>query len=223
MYLGDVALGATIDFKFTTRAFASGVPTTLAGSPAVAAYVNNGTTEITAGITLTVDFDSRTGMHNVRAVLSGANGYAAADNIAFALTAGTVGGTSVVGEVIAHASIEARSALRPTTAGRTISVDTNGKVAIQSGLPRNVAITDFPFVMTDSTNHNPAPGLTVTGQYSHNGGNSYSSAGTVTEATAADGGYHIDLSSTVMNNPFVLLKFTASGADTLFIALATDA
>ena len=100
---------------------------------------------------------------------------------------------------------------------------TGGRVAIQSGLQRNVAIADFSFPMTDSTNHNPLPGLTVTAQYSHNGGDTYSSAGTVVEATAADGGYHIDLSGAVMNAPFVLLKFTATGADPLFIALSTDA
>lgn len=98
----------------------------------------------------------------------------------------------------------------------------SGKVPILSGLPRNVAVTDFPFVMTDSTNHNPLAGLTVTAQYSHDGGNTYSSAGTVTEATAADGSYHVDLSTTVMNSPWVKLKFTATGADDLFIHISTD-
>lgn len=44
MYRGNIALGQTIDVKFTTRAFASGAPTTLSGSPVVSAYVGNGTT-----------------------------------------------------------------------------------------------------------------------------------------------------------------------------------
>lgn len=127
-YHGDIRLGDTIDIKFSSRSFSTGAPTTLAGTPAVAAYVGNSTTEITAGITLTVDFDSRTGLHNVRVVASAGNGYATASNYQLVLTAGTVGGVSVVGEVIGTFSIEARSALMPATAGRTAVVDAAGLV-----------------------------------------------------------------------------------------------
>ncbi len=108
MYSGDIALGATIDIQFTTRSFTTGAPTTLSGSPAVSAYVDNGTTELTAGITLSVDFDSRTGLNNVRVVASGGNGFAAATNVSLVITAGTVGGVSVVGEVIGGFSIQNR-------------------------------------------------------------------------------------------------------------------
>lgn len=125
-YRGDIRLGDTLDFKFTSRSFSTGVPTTLAGSPAVAAYVGNSTTEITAGITLTVDFDSRTGLNNVRVAATSGNGYATGSNYQLVITAGTVGGVSVVGEVIGEFSIEARSALMPATAGRTLVVDAAG-------------------------------------------------------------------------------------------------
>src|SRR5262245_59378488 len=121
MDIGDIRLGKTFDVKFTTIN-SSGAPITLAGSPAVAAYPDNSTTEVTAGITLTVDFDSRTGFHNVRVVASGGNGYATATNYSLVLTAGTVDGTSVVGYVIGHFSIENRSALMSTTADRTLDV-----------------------------------------------------------------------------------------------------
>lgn len=104
--LRDIELGTTIDFKFTT-VNTSGAPTTLAGSPVVSAYVDNSTTEITAGITLTVDFDSRTGLHHVRAVISAANGYTRKSRIQFVITAGTVGGSSVVGYEVANGSVEA--------------------------------------------------------------------------------------------------------------------
>lgn len=126
-YLGDFALGKTFDVKFTTAAASTGAPTTLAGTPVVSAYPDNGTTELTAGITLTVDFDARTGLHNVRVVATSGNGYATGVNYALVLTAGTVGGTSVVGYVIGHFSIEARSALRPTTADRTLDVSATGE------------------------------------------------------------------------------------------------
>lgn len=126
MYLGDFRLGDTIDFKFTTRRFSTGVPYSLAGTPSVAAYVGNSTTEITAGITLTTDFDSRTGLNHVRIVASSGNGFATATSIQVVITAGTVDSVSVVGEIVASFSIEARSALMPATAGRTLVVDSAG-------------------------------------------------------------------------------------------------
>jgi hypothetical protein len=126
MYHGDIRLGDTIDIKFTTRRFSSGAPFTLAGTPAISAYVGNGTTEITAGITLTVDFDSRTGLNNVRVVATSGNGFATATNVQLVITAGTVDSVSVVGEVVGSFSIEARSALMPTTAARTLVVDAAG-------------------------------------------------------------------------------------------------
>ena len=107
-YLGDITLGDTIDFKFSTVG-TTGAPTTLAGTPVVSAYVGNSTTQITAGITLTVDFDAVTGLHSVRVVASGANGYAAQTNVDLVITTGTVGGTSVVGYVVGSFSIENRS------------------------------------------------------------------------------------------------------------------
>src|SRR3990170_3885216 len=99
MYAGDFALESTFDVKFTTIT-STGAPITLAGTPVISAYPGNSTTELTAGITLTVDFDARTGLHNIRVVATAANGYAAATNYALVITTGTVGGTSVVGEVV---------------------------------------------------------------------------------------------------------------------------
>jgi len=107
-YLGDFTLGDTLDFKFSTVG-TTGAPTTLAGTPAISAYVGNSTTQITAGITLTVDFDGVTGLHNVRVVASAGNGYAAQTSVDLVITAGTVGGISVVGYVVASFSIENRS------------------------------------------------------------------------------------------------------------------
>lgn len=129
MYHGDIRLGDTIDIKFCTVA-TTGAPTTLAGTPSIAAYPGNSTTEITAGITLSVDFDSRTGMHNVRVVASSGNGYATATNYTLVITAGTVGGTSVVGYCIGSFSVENRSAVMPTTAARTLDISATGEAGI---------------------------------------------------------------------------------------------
>jgi len=130
MYRGDIRLGETVDIKFTSRSFTTGAPTTLAGSPVISAYVGNGTTEITAGITLTVDFDGRTGLHNIRVVATSGNGFATATNVDLVITTGTVGGVSVVGETVGSFSIEARSAVMPTTAARTLDVSAGGEAGV---------------------------------------------------------------------------------------------
>lgn len=109
--LGDFKLGETIDFGFST-VNTSSVPTTLAGSPTLAVYDGNSTTQLATGTpaTLTVDFDALTGGHNVRIVATVANGYARRKNYRVVLFAGTVGGVSVVGSVLAHFSVENRNA-----------------------------------------------------------------------------------------------------------------
>lgn len=128
-HLGDFSLGKTFDTKFTTVSI-TGVPTTLAGSPVISAYPDNSTTQLTAGITLSVDFDSLTGLNNVRVVATSGNGFATATNYSLVITTGTVSGNSVVGYVIGQFSIEARSALRPTTADRTLDVSAGGEAGV---------------------------------------------------------------------------------------------
>lgn len=137
MYRGDIRLEDTIDFKFTSRAFSTGIPTTLAGSPVISAYIGNSTTQITAGITLSVDFDSVTGLNNVRVAATAANGYTAPTNVELVITTGTVGGVSVVGEVIGAFSIEARSAVMPTTPAAKLDVTATGAAGIDWGNVEN--------------------------------------------------------------------------------------
>lgn len=99
--------GDTVYRKFSTRN-TSGVPTTLAGTPAVSVYKAGSTTQSTTGVTLTVDFDSVTGLNHV-AIDTSADGtfYADGSHFELVLTAGTVGGTSVVGEVVGSFDLSA--------------------------------------------------------------------------------------------------------------------
>jgi hypothetical protein len=127
-YRGDVRLGTTVHLKFST-VNTSAVPTSLS-SGTVAAYPDSSTTELTAGITLTVDFDGRTGLHHLAVVATSGNGYLTATNYDLVLTAGTVGGTSVVGMVVGSFSIEARSAVMPTVVGRTLDVSAGGEAGV---------------------------------------------------------------------------------------------
>ena len=105
--LGNIAEDAVLDFKFITTK-EDGTMLTLAGSPALAVYKANGTIESTAGVTLTVDFDSRTGMHHARIDTSADAFYAIGNDYQVTITNGTVDGKSVVGYIVGQFSIENR-------------------------------------------------------------------------------------------------------------------
>jgi hypothetical protein len=126
----DYTLGETIDYKFLTCEPDTGAPITLAGSPVISAYVDNSTTQITAGITLTVDFDGVTGLHNVRVVATSGNGYAAGTNVALVITTGTVDGVSAVGYKVAEFSLG-----RPGTANVTQWLGTAAATPTVAGVP----------------------------------------------------------------------------------------
>lgn len=127
-YKGDFALGATVRTMFTT-VNVSAVPTTLAGTPAIGVYEDNSTTEITAGVTLTVDFDGKTGLNLVEIVASTANGFEVGKDYHVVITTGTVSGNSVVGYVVGAFSIQARSADVARIAGTAISEGAAGRLA----------------------------------------------------------------------------------------------
>jgi len=95
-----VALGNTHYFKFTTRNFSTGAPYTLAGTPVISIYEENNLTQITAGVTLTVDYDTVTGLNSVAVAATSGNGYSVGKTYAAVITTGTVNSVSVVGEVV---------------------------------------------------------------------------------------------------------------------------
>lgn len=107
-YLGDIIEDATIRGCFNTRT-AAGAPITLAGTPSLEVYKDANTTQSTAGVTLTVDFDSKTGLHIFAVDTSSDTFYVAGSDYCVCIAAGTVDGTSVVGVCIAHFSIENRN------------------------------------------------------------------------------------------------------------------
>jgi hypothetical protein len=129
-YLGDFTAGKTVSVRFNTSK-ADGTPITLAGTPAISVYKSGSTTESTAGVTLTADYDSRTGLHNV-AIDTSADGtfYAAGADYDIVITTGTVDSVSVVGTVVGTFSIANRAALRPTVADRTLDVSAGGEAGI---------------------------------------------------------------------------------------------
>jgi hypothetical protein len=109
-YVGDYRLGNTVYLPFATTD-TSGVPTQLAGSPAVMAWPSANLTQLSAGITLTTDYDGITGLNYVAVVASSGNGYTVASDYDLILSAGTVGGASVVGYPVGKFSIENRAGI----------------------------------------------------------------------------------------------------------------
>lgn len=87
-------------------AFATGVPTTLAGSPVLSVYEQDNLTQITLGVSVTVDYDSITGLNQATIVATDANGYEAGKSYDLVITAGTVNGVSVVGKVVYSFTVE---------------------------------------------------------------------------------------------------------------------
>lgn len=154
----DYALNTTFDFKFSTRAFATGVPTTLIGTPVVDIYEDNSVTQITGAETLTVDFDGLAGFHNLRIVATSGNGFGSGQSYSAVLIAGTVAGTSVANETLLNFTIEKQSALRPTIAGNTFDVNATGEGAPDwanvggQGATVNLSATTLNLVNTTTNN-----------------------------------------------------------------------
>lgn len=129
--LGDYDTSTVIYGKFTTYQPSTGAPFTLAGTPAISVYKDNSTTESTSGVTLTADFDSRTGLnHFAIDTSSDLTFYAAGSNFDIVITAGTVDSVSSVGGAVASFTLRKSASLKPTVAGRTLDVSTGGEAGV---------------------------------------------------------------------------------------------
>ena len=105
----DYPVGVTLDFKFTTRQFSTGAPFAW-DSGAVEVYEDNDITQITVGDTLSLEFDGVAGLHNIRLVATGGNGFEAGKSYSIVASAGTVDSVSVVGEVIQQFTLDRSAA-----------------------------------------------------------------------------------------------------------------
>ena len=130
-HLGDFDASTVVYGKFTTFRPSTGAAYTLGGTPALSVYKDNSTTQSTTGVTLTVDFDSVTGLHHF-AIDTSADGtfYAAGSFFDIVITTGTVDSVSVVGSVVGSFTIRKNSALKPTTAGRALDVSSGGEAGV---------------------------------------------------------------------------------------------
>jgi hypothetical protein len=114
---------------------ADGTPATLDGTPTISVYKDGGANEDNSGVTLITDFDTGTGspplvgLHCVTIDTStDATFYSAGSDFTVVITSGTVDSISVALTVVGSFSINNRTALRSTIAGRELYVDVNGHV-----------------------------------------------------------------------------------------------
>jgi hypothetical protein len=92
---------------------------------------------------------------------------------------------------------------------------------LRPGIRKNVALTNFEFLMTDSTNHNPVTGKTVTCTRSIDGG--AFGAGTLANVTEIGVGiYEVDFGAGDLNGNVITLRATATGSDDTFVTLKTS-
>jgi hypothetical protein len=92
-----------VAFLFTTAL--NGIPTDLAGSPAVSVYIAGTTAPITTGVTFTQTYNSTVGLNSVSIAATVGNGYSAGKDYEVVITTGTLGGVSMVGCVVGRFSL----------------------------------------------------------------------------------------------------------------------
>lgn len=174
---------------------------------------------VTAGVTVSTNND-KTGYG-----LSSAAVQAIWDALTSALT--TVGsiGKLLVDNV--NATISSRLASASISlSGGAVTVGTNNDktgyaLTADFRIKKNTALANFPFVMTDSSDHvSPKTGLTVTGQVSIDGAAFAGLTNAVSELS--NGWYTVNLAAADVNGDTVALKFTATGADPLNLSFVTQ-
>ena len=96
-----------------------------------------------------------------------------------------------------------------------------GAVPTKGNIRKNTALAGFTFMMTDSTNHAPVTGKTVTVTRSIDGG--AFGAGTLSAVTEVGVGiYSVDFGAGDLNGNTIILRATATSSDDTFERLITS-
>jgi len=110
--------------------------------------------------------------------------------------------------------------LAPEAGGNIAAIKAKTDV-LPSGIPKNVALSNFAFLMILKSDHvTPATGKTVTAEISKDGGAFASCDQSVAEV--GNGVYKIDLIQTEMNADVIALKFTETDCDQRTVTILTS-
>lgn len=114
-------------------------------SGSAAVYRDDSLTQSTAGVSLLTNFDSISGFNQITITTTSDGAfYTNGSDYTVVLTGGTVSSKNVAGYVLGAFSLQNRTALRPATAGRTITVDSSGSVMASGGAASDPWITSLP-------------------------------------------------------------------------------
>jgi hypothetical protein len=92
---------------------------------------------------------------------------------------------------------------------------------VVAGIFKNVIYNNYEFLMTDSTNHNPATGKTVTVTRNIDGG--AFGSGTLSAVTeVANGIYAVNFAAADLNGNTIMLRGTATGCDDVLERIITQ-
>lgn len=177
----DITLEDTFPHEFTTRAFATGIPTTLGGTPVLSVLEGGNATPITAGVSLSVDRASVTGLNEATIVATAANGYEAGKSYAIYISTGTVGGVSVVGEIVGLFTVGAAASYLGSAAHANIVSQYDGTGLTGDNFPATQSQLGG-IANVGSAVHRPALSYTLTV--------GTQSANTVAETAPLDGTRH---------------------------------
>lgn len=123
-HLGDFDTSAAIYAKFTTYSPSTGAPAELGGGsgPSVVVYKDGSTTQSSAGVTLTTNFDGIAGLNHV-AIDTSTDGtfYSSGGHFEIVIANGTVGGVEVVGACVASFDLRKDSSLKTGTNAGAVS------------------------------------------------------------------------------------------------------
>lgn len=120
--MSDYQLNDTVHLLFTTRQFSDGVPTALSGG-VIDIYEDVTATPIVTGETLVASLNSVVGLNAITVTATSGTGFNADGTYHAVLQAGTVGGVSVVGEVVGTFTIEKDCTNWAKVAAPTTAVD----------------------------------------------------------------------------------------------------
>lgn len=175
----DYQLEDTVFLPFTTRAFATGIPTVLAGTPAIDIYEDATATPIVTGETLVVSLNSVVGFNMITVTATAATGFNVGGHYTAIIQAGTVDSVSVVGEVVAEFTIDNSAAAKDLANGTdglgAIKADT-GEIGTAGAGLTNINLPNQTMDIVGS----------ITGNLSGSVGSVTGAVGSVTAQVSAD-------------------------------------
>ena len=133
----DYELEDTVHLPFTTRAFATGIPTVLAGTPLIDIYEDNTATPIITGESLVVSLNSVVGFNMITVTATAASGFETGKGYTAIIEQGTVDSVSVIGEVVAHFT------LGKSAAAKDLANATDGLTALRTLLLDIPTVSEF--------------------------------------------------------------------------------